>query len=226
MDNELWLIWKESTTRRRYRVGTLSYENKEYIFKYQSPELEEANEAGFDCFPGFSNKKEIYKSKELFMNIKTRLPNSQRPDYLHILNKYNLTPLSTPLEILIKTKGRLVTDTYEFVKKFNKNKIEFDIAGVSHCNDYEKIKEQLLVNDKIDLEIDSQNIYDAYAIKVIIKKENKKYHLGYVPRYYSKELYHLIKEKKAYSALIKNINLDNEIYDKDMIINIQLIIDN
>ncbi len=225
MNNELWLIWKQNTTRRRYKVGTLSYEKQKYNFTYQSEELEDASKAGFDCFPGFPDKEQVYTSKELFTNIKTRLPNPQRPDYLHILNKYSLTSQSSALDILAKTKGRLITDTYEFVKAFNKNEIEFDIAGISHCKDYDKIKENLLVNDKIELETEKENKYDTYAIKITITKEKKKYHLGYVPRYYSKELYTILKEKKAYSALIKNLSLDNEMYDKDMIISIRLIIE-
>ena len=61
---------------------------------------------------------------------------------------------------------------------------------------YDKIKENLLVNDKIELETEKENKYDTYAIKITITKEKKKYHLGYVPRYYSKELYTILKEKK------------------------------
>lgn len=223
MNNELWLIWKENKTRRRYMVGKLSYKNNEYTFKYESPELEEALEKGFDFFPGFPDRNKIYKSTELFSNIKTRLPNVQRPDYLHILNRYNLDLGSTSLDILAKTKGRLITDTYEFVRKFNKENIEFDVAGVSHSKDFESIKEKIFINDFVYLELDRENKYDIYAIKIIIVKENKRYHLGYVPRYYSKDLYHLLNEKKTYKALIKNLNLDNEIYDKDMIISIKVI---
>ena len=27
MNNEMWLIWKEPKTRRRYKIGTLNYNN-------------------------------------------------------------------------------------------------------------------------------------------------------------------------------------------------------
>ena len=69
MNNELWLIWKQNTTRRRYKVGTLSYEKQKYNFTYQSEELEDASKAGFDCFPGFPDKEQVYTSEELFTNI-------------------------------------------------------------------------------------------------------------------------------------------------------------
>ena len=32
MKNEMWLIWKQPETRRRYKVGVLSYVNNLYIF--------------------------------------------------------------------------------------------------------------------------------------------------------------------------------------------------
>ena len=33
MNNELWLIWKEPKTRRRYKIGLLSKINNKYINK-------------------------------------------------------------------------------------------------------------------------------------------------------------------------------------------------
>lgn len=88
MKNELWLTWKEPYSRRRYKVGVLSKEEKNYIFKYENPELDAATEKGFKYFPGFEDTKKVYKNEVLFMNIKTRLPNVSRPDYLEILNSY------------------------------------------------------------------------------------------------------------------------------------------
>ena len=50
MKNELWLTWKEPYSRRRYKVGVLSKEEKNYIFKYENPELDAATEKGFKYF--------------------------------------------------------------------------------------------------------------------------------------------------------------------------------
>ena len=79
MKNELWLTWKEPYSRRRYKVGVLSKEEKNYIFKYENPELDAATEKGFKYFPGFEDTKKVYKNEVLFMNIKTRLPNVSNP---------------------------------------------------------------------------------------------------------------------------------------------------
>ena len=124
MKNEMWLIWKDNIERRRYVIGTLLYENGKYYFKYFQSEIKDAINKGFKFFPGFENLSKTYESETLFSNIATRLPNINRPDYLEILNSYNLEKTSTQMDILKATTGRLITDNYEFVQVFDKNKIE------------------------------------------------------------------------------------------------------
>lgn len=223
MKKELWLIWKHPKTRRRYKIGILSYEDGEYMFKYIDPELNDAMKVGFRYFPGFENINQKYISNELFANIETRLPNKRRADYLDILNLYNLEIDSTKLEILKATKGRLITDNYEFVPAFDANKVEFDVAATRHCPDVAKCKNLINVNDRLLLELDLENKYDKNAIKVIYTKEEKKYHLGYVPRYYSKELSEILKNNIEYSAMIQSLNFESEINDEDITVFVKLI---
>lgn len=222
MEKELWLIWKHPETRRRYKIGSLNYDNKVYTFKYVNPELNDALEVGFNYFPGFKDINKVYNSDTLFANIETRLPNTARKDYLEILNSYNLEKDSTKIEILKATKGRLLTDNYEFVPAFDTKKIEFDVAGTRHC-DVNKCKKKISVNDKLLLKTENDNKYDKYAIKIILKKEGKEYHLGYVPRYYSKELTELLKNNIEYSAMIKSLNFESEFDDEDITAFVKLI---
>ena len=223
MNNEMWLIWKHPKTRRRYKIGILTYNDDKYVFKYVNPELNDAKKAGFDFFPGFENINNVYSSEELFANIETRLPNPSRPDYLEILNTYGLEKSSTKLEILKATKGRLITDNYEFVPAFDKVKVQFDVAATGHCPDMKKCSKLLNINDRLALELDPENVYDKYAIKVVLNKGNKKYHLGYVPRYYSKQLYDLLKNNVKYSAMIQGLNLKSKIKDEDIAVFVKLI---
>ncbi len=222
MNKEMWLIWKQPETRRRYKIGILKYNNK-YTFKYTNPELDEAIKVGFEYFPGFDSIDKTYKSDKLFPNIITRLPNPKRPDYLEILNAYNLNKDSNELEILKATKGRLITDNYEFVPSFDKNKIEFDVAGTRYCKDIKKCMNILNVNDKLLLELDNQNIYDENAIKIILNKNGKKYHLGYVPRYYTKYLADLLNNNVEYSAMIQTLNFESKFSDEDINVFVKLI---
>ncbi len=226
MNNEMWLIWKHPSTRRRYKIGILTYDNGKYVFKYVNPELNDAREAGFDFFPGFEDINDVYISEELFANIETRLPNPARPDYLEILNAYGLENDSTKLEILKATKGRLITDNYEFVPAFDKAKVQFDVAGTRHCSDIKKCLKLININDKLLLELEPNNLYDTNAIKVIFIKNNKYYHLGYVPRYYSKELTKLLKNNVEYSAMVQSLNFESKINDEDISVVVKLIFNN
>lgn len=225
MKKEMWLIWKQPESRRRYKVGTLKYDNEEYIFEYTNPELNDAHKAGFEYFPGFDNINEVYKSVELFANIETRLPNPKRPDYLEILNAYNLKKDSSKLEILKATKGRLLTDNYEFVPSFDTDKIEFDVAGTRYCKEIKKCINLIKINDKLLLELEPDNIYDQNAIKVILEKNGKKYHLGYVPRYYAKYLSNLLKNNIKYSAMIQSLKFESKFNDEDINAYVKLIFD-
>ena len=126
-------------------------------------------------------------------------------------------------EILKATKGRLLTDNYEFVPAFDSNKVEFDVAGTRHCPDVKKCKEFIGVNDKLYLELESDNEFDSNAIKVIFMRDGIKYHLGYVPRYYSYDLTELLKNNIEYSAMIQSLNFESEINDEDITAFVKLI---
>lgn len=224
MKEELWLIWKDPTSRRRYKIGSLIKENNRYSFTYVNSELDDAITVGFKYFPGFEDLKKSYESDALFTNILTRLPNETRPDYLEILNCYNLEKDSDDFNILKATRGRTLTDNYEFVPAFDSSKIEFDVAGTSHCSDIEECKNYLRVNKKLYLDPEPENLKDPNAIKIIFKENDKSYHLGYVPRYYCKELLTELKKGTEYSAMIQSLNLESQLSDENITANVKLIL--
>ena len=228
MKREMWLIWKDPVERRRYKIGILSYENNKYKFQYVGPELDNALKVGFKDFPGFDDLKKQYESNNLFANILTRLPNKSRPDYLEILNSYNLEIYSDNMEILKATKGRLLTDNFEFVPAFDISKVEFDVAGTRHCDDVKFcVSNDLInVNDRLNLVLEPTNKYDSNAIKVLLMKNGKSYHLGYVPRYYTEELSKLLKDNIEYSAMVQSLNFESEISDEDISAFVKLIFNN
>lgn len=224
MKEELWLIWKEPISRKRYKIGSLTKNNEGYKFNYINPELNEAKTAGFKYFPGFEDLTKTYESSKLFPNILTRLPNSTRPDYLEILNYYNLEKDSDDFAILVATRGRTLTDNYEFVLAFDANKLSFDVAGTSHSKDIKKCKEYLKVNKKLYLIPEPDNVYDANAIKIVFEENGKFFHLGYVPRYYCKELLNKLKQNIKYSAMIQSVNLESQLNDENITASVKLIL--
>lgn len=225
MNNELWLIWKEPLSHRRFKIGILIKLNDGYEFSYVNPELGEARKVGFNFFPGFNDLSKTYKNNELFINIASRLPNKGRIDYLEILNSYNLDKESSDFDILKATRGRTLTDNYEFVPAFDLNKIEFDVAGTRHCKDINKCKDFLKINRVLYLEPEPNNKNDEYAVKVVLKENGKLYHLGYVPRYYSKELLNALNKGAKYSAMIQNLKFNSPFSDENIVTNVKLIFD-
>ena len=225
MNNELWLIWKEPLSHRRFKIGILIKLNDGYEFSYVDPELGEARKVGFNFFPGFNDLSKTYKNNELFINIASRLPNKGRVDYLEILNSYNLDKESSDFDILKATRGRTLTDNYEFVPAFDLNKIEFDVAGTRHCKDINKCKDFLKINRVLYLEPEPNNKNDENAVKVVLKENGKLYHLGYVPRYYSKELLNELNKGAKYSAMIQNLKFNSPFSDENIVANVKLIVD-
>ena len=225
MNNELWLIWKEPLSHRRFKIGVLIKLNDGYEFSYVDPELGEARKVGFNFFPGFNDLSKTYKNNELFINIASRLPNKGRIDYLEILNSYNSDKESSDFDILKATRGRTLTDNYEFVPAFDLNKIEFDVAGTRHCKDINKCKDFLKINRVLYLEPEPNNKNDENAVKVVLKENGKLYHLGYVPRYYSKELLNELNKGAKYSAMIQNLKFNSPFSDENIVANVKLIFD-
>lgn len=225
MNNELWLIWKEPLSHKRFKIGILIRLNDGYEFSYVDPELGEARKVGFNFFPGFNDLSKTYKNNELFINIASRLPNKGRIDYLEILNSYNLDKESSDFDILKATRGRTLTDNYEFVPAFDLNKIEFDVAGTRHCKDINKCKDFLKINRVLYLEPEPNNKNDENAVRVVLKENGKLYHLGYVPRYYSKELLNELNKGAKYSAMIQNLKFNSPFSDENIVANVKLIFD-
>jgi len=121
--NNLYLVWN-SQDESKYVVGKLFHDEK-YYFNYVDPDLSEAKGLGVMTYPGFAKHDYTYESETLFPNIKTRLPNKERPDYSVILSSFDATDTDNDFTILEKTKGKLLTDRFEFLSENNEFIIEF-----------------------------------------------------------------------------------------------------
>jgi len=221
----LWLIWKNPTTRRRYKVGVLSYVDGKYTFCYCNPELDDARKDGFASFPGFPEMDEKGKtSSTLFDSIAARLPNKKRPDYMDLLNSYDLSTDADDLEILRATRGRLNTDNFEFVPEFNKTKIEFDLAGTSHSDGLTKLQDKINENDDLFLLPEPENEFDENAVRVLYPGEDgEKIPIGYVPRYYARQIKEILASQDAYSAMVKRIRANSRFPDENILVSVKII---
>lgn len=205
----LYLIWKHPDTRRQYIVGALS-KNGCFEFEY-SYEIDKAVKAGFSHIAAFEDFNKKYTSEKLFPVFSSRLPDKKRRDISEILKKYNLNEYDEYL--LLKNSGaRLPIDTFEFIDPIFDDEEnvsrDFFIAGVRHyvpCSD-EKCdfsNLNIALNDELVLKLEPDNTQDSFAVQIFSRNGDK---LGYIPRYYSKQVTKTLKENKIVTCKVIEFN--------------------
>ena len=77
----------------------------------------------------------------------------------------------------------------------------------------------------MDLSLELTNYNGEPAIKIITNVDNKKIELGYVPRYYAKEIADLLENGVKYSAMIKNVRFNQYNPDEHITAVVKLLFD-
>lgn len=208
----VYLIWKDPKSRKQFVIAKLS-KNGKYEFEY-AYDIEKAVDAGFVPLIAFNNINEKYTSDRLFTSFSSRIPDRRRKDIRKILDKYGIDEYDE-YKLLKLSGGRLPIDDLEFIDPIidnGENPIEriFNVAGQRYylgC-DGESCNRSLDVslNEELLLQLEPSNIKDKYAIKICNKANNL---IGYIPRYYSKELCELINSGWKYRLTVSEVNKDN-----------------
>ncbi|MBS6600645.1 MAG: HIRAN domain-containing protein [Clostridium sp.] len=207
----IYLVWKEPKSRKQFRIGILS-RNGKYQFKYGF-EINDALKEGFSLLIAFDDINKTYENDKLFPTFSSRIPDKRRKDINLILNKYGLKEYDE-YQLLKKSGGSLPIDDLLFIDPILDNSetpIEriFFVAGQRHylgCNGEECIRAlNLHENQELLLELEPENKYDKDAIKIITKDKDL---IGYIPRYYNKELLCLIEKGAKYTLKVHEFNKD------------------
>lgn len=203
----LYLIWKDPISRRNFTVGKLSKSDK-YTFNYL-PEAEDAKATGWDYLKSFPAD-ETYESKTLFSAFSSRLPDPKRPDIAEVLKKYGMEKFDE-FELLKRSGARLPIDTYELIDPiFPEDKTvqrDFYVMGIRHnalCagNNCDNLP-QVEVGDTLRFVPEPDNSVDPFAILVETCDGNT---LGYVPRYYNREILVRLDDGSTYSCVVTEVN--------------------
>ena len=204
----LYLIWKHPDTRRQYAVGILS-KNGMFEFEY-GIQFEEAKKDGFTGIEAFKEYNQKYQNEKLFPVFASRLPDKKRRGIEDILKKYNLVEYDEYM--LLKNSGaRLPIDTFEFIDPiFDVLLIvsrDFYLAGVRHylpCNGHDCSNQTRVgLNDKVSLILEPENQFDENAVAVYNSYNEK---IGYIPRYYAKQVTQKIKEHRPIECTVTECN--------------------
>lgn len=208
----IYLVWKDPKSREQILIGQLS-KNGQYEFQYDF-DIEKALKKGFELLIAFDDINHKYTSDRLFPTFSSRIPDRRRKDIALILNRYGLEQYDE-YELLKKSGGRLPIDDLEFIDPILEDKENpiiryFYLAGPRHylgCDSNDCSRSLNLSNEEeLTLQCQPDNMYDKYAIKVLSKTKEL---IGYIPRYYNKELIKLIEDGYNYTLKVSEYNREN-----------------
>lgn len=196
MINNIYLSWRPEIGKTRFILGKIERKENSFIFKYLSPDLEEAKKLGFNSFPEFPDTKKIYEEKvlEIFSN---RLISKDRNDSLKNLNFWKVTEKNDLFDILGLTQGKLSTDFFEFLAEFPYKKgFSFitDVAGITHLN---LEVNSVLEGDSLKFIPEPENKFDNDAI-ALFKKKTK---IGYIKKIHNRFFKGLTNDKIQINVL-------------------------
>lgn len=191
----LWLIWKDTVTKEKFKIGELSKENDKYVFEYDTGEVKLAMNHNFKPLLFFPSLNKRYERKgSLFPDIASRLPDRRRVDIKKILEKYNLKEYDE-FELIKRSGAKLPTDTFEFVEPIlfrEDNELisrTFDISIIKNLLENKKPPE-IIKKDKLKLIA----VVENNKLPVVKILNSKGEYLGKVPRYYSTSIFKALKE--------------------------------
>lgn len=211
MLNSVYVAWQSPDTRDWHVVGNLQERESGYVFNYTKGALCSQK---FTPFSGMNDVHKTYVSEELFPLFKNRLLSPRRPEYPHFMKWLGLTSdEANPIEVLGRSGGMRSTDQLQVFKRIetddNGNFEHYFFAhGLNYlCESANKRVSELKVGDTLRLCIDSQNLYDDFA--VIIRADKPAEILGYCPRYFAKDVkLMLIENPKSIQLTVETISDD------------------
>ena len=116
-----------------------------------------------------------------------RLPARSRADFIDLLNYWEIENSDiSDFDLLAITGGKLRTDNYEFIdphKVKRPNQFLTELAGFVYHAEDDKLR-SIPAGAELQLERESGNRYDPYAVKVLYNGEQ----IGYIKRVHSQTI--------------------------------------
>lgn len=196
----IYVVWRKGQGSRRIPVGVIKSNATEGLrFKYLQKNLTKAAEEGFLPFTGFPETDKEYKENVLDI-LSQRLVKSERNDLTNFYDfwKVDLSKKLDPFYMLVQTQGLLPIDNFEFLADFNPREGLNFISEIAGLTKTEIPSDMISVGDKLTYELEKNNEFDKYAVKLF--KDNLL--LGYVKLIHSKLFY---KSKRKVKVKVHHI---------------------
>jgi hypothetical protein len=213
----LYLAWQEAVSRRWFPVGRLQrLPDDGYEFVYIRGYDAARAEAGMSPIIGFPDPSRRYLSEALFPHFQNRVMPRSREDYPVYIERLGFREEPRdPLEVLARSGGRKVTDSFSFSlfpepSKFTSpgGELRYAVGFFVHGMRYMQpsAPERALraePGERLFLMSDFQNPADPDAI--MIRTEDN-HLLGWVPRYYCADIHDLRRRGQVIDVTVKHVN--------------------
>lgn len=204
---QLFLIWQNPDTRQFVRVGKLTeLVDGRYVYQY----TDGARSDGFHPLVQFPDLDRTYVSGGLPAFFANRVMNNRRPSYSDYLDALGIDSphLETPMEILARTGGPRVTDTFHLVDDFVSNRgglviTRFLASGVRHVAGSGASLEKVHVGDQLELRAERTNPVNSRALLVCAGSGAP---LGYVPDWLLNDLISLRDRSESFQVFAERVS--------------------
>ncbi len=203
----LFLIWQNPDTRKFIRVGMLSeLVDGRYVFQYTGGAVAD----GFHPLVQFPDVSRIYVSDALPAFFVNRLMSKKRESYPAYLSAIGIdsSELETPMELLARTGGPRVTDTFHLVPDFAADEdggvvSRFLASGVRYVDGATDALARVRPGDRLELRADTANPVNKRAQLVCAGSEEA---LGYVPGWLLEDLEALLVRASSHRVIAERVS--------------------
>ncbi len=207
----LLLVWQSPASRRFVKVGRLDLlAGNRFAFRYLPDDASDAEFFELDDYP---ERDRVYMSDELPAFFANRVMSAERPSYPQYLAwlgiDQDLETMSLPIEVLARTGGGRVTDTFhvldvpmQWEDRFTSR---FFVSGISHTDEAEKVLAAISSGAVLALRLDEGNPGNPRAVLINTSDGRK---IGYVPNWLCADIHELLVSGWDMSAVAERVNPD------------------
>jgi len=210
----LFVAWQDPVTSSYHPVGRLANGNEsegsQYEFVYTHG-AKEAEKHGFRTFLGFNEFDRVYKSLTLFPFFANRIMSRSRPDFAAHISWLGLTDATAnEMTTLARSGGVRATDSLELFQLptpvLGSGHFEslFMVHRVRHLGPIEQKRILTLQpGEQLSHEHEETNPVDTNAMRLCTEDD---VHVGYMPRYLSKDACHLLYNCESFEVFVEKVN--------------------